>query len=62
MQPVVDRFPTLVGGIATTILITIEPSKERRIVSMNIADRIQSLRKIKGVNHGYQTSCIEMGE
>lgn len=50
MQPRVDKFPIGVGGIATIILITIKSSKERRTAGMNIADRIQSLRKIKGVS------------
>ena len=50
MQPRVDKFPVGVGGIATIILITIKSSKERRTAVMNIADRIQSLRKIKGVS------------
>jgi len=50
MKLSVDRFPMRVGGNATTILDRIMSSRERRTASMNIADRIQSLRKIKGVS------------
>lgn len=50
MQPWVDKFPIRVGGKATIILITIVSSEERRAASMNMADGIQSLRKIKGVS------------
>ena len=50
MQPWVDKFPIRVGGKATIILITIVSSEERRAASMNMADGIQSLRKIKGIS------------
>ena len=50
MQLRVDTFPMLVGGNATTESDTIESSKRKEHCSMNIADRIQSLRKIKGIS------------
>ena len=49
MQPSVDKHPISTGSIATMFLLLWYYQKERNI-SMNIADRIQHLRKTKGIS------------
>lgn len=49
MQLSVDEFPFLNGGYATNSFAIISPTKERSL-TMNIADRIQCLRKNKGLS------------
>ncbi len=49
LQPPVDIFPYLNGGYATDHTVTITLSK-KGVLIMNMADRIQYLRKTKGIS------------
>lgn len=46
----VDKLSSLFGGVVTRIFAMILLSKKERSVCMNIADRIQHLRKTKGIS------------
>lgn len=50
MQLPVDKKPSIDGGDATICFVIMIPSKERGVSAMNIADRIQNLRKTKGIS------------
>ena len=45
----VGKVPSMVGGNATAFFITMTLSK-KGVLIMNIADRIQNLRKVKGIS------------
>lgn len=50
MQLPVDKKPSVLGGYATAVNATMALSKQKRRPTMNIADRIQDLRKLKGIS------------
>ena len=58
MQPQVDKVPAMAGGIATNHWATIDSSKAKEGTMMNVADRIQSLRKTKGISQEQLADAI----
>ena len=50
LQLLVDKVPAPVGGMATALFVMLEPSKGREGAVMTLADRIQQLRKQKGIS------------
>lgn len=50
MQLSVDKKPSMLGGYATAVTVNMTVRKQKRSIVMDIADRIQSLRKTKGIS------------
>lgn len=50
MQLPVDKKPSALGGCATDVDAIVMPANEKECIVMNIADRIQGLRKREGIS------------
>lgn len=50
VQPLVAIIPSAIGGYATDVFNIIKPTNRKELMYMNIADRIQQLRKTKGIS------------
>ena len=50
MQQLVDTIQANAGGFATAIVAILVLQKSKEVSNMNIADRIQTLRKTKGLS------------
>ncbi len=50
VQLLVDKIPSVLDSYATSLDATMTPRKEKGSVIMKIADRIQRLRKMKGIS------------
>lgn len=58
MHQMVDTIQANDGGIATEIVAIIALQKSKEVSNMNIADRIQTLRKTKGLSQEQLADAI----